>query len=369
MRSLRTSLLNLCASVLTLGFVAPGPGQERQPPPDAPALPPAHKVTLVGDKMPLSEALKKLHEQGGVVVEDKRGDDDPALSLNLKDVPFWQAVDAVTDAAGAQLLFYPRNMRVALEPRPAKAAPQPVSYAGPYRIALKRVTNFHDFETDTTACVGALEVSWEPQALPLLLERTQPKVTARAGKEERTLPAEGSSWANAAVDGRFTTTLDVRFPAMPRDAKKFDRVEGAVQVIAPTRMAHLDLGPLAKPKVMDTNADITCRVNEVKLDADRWQVKITVDTPRGSSELLSTDQIGGAWILNNQLALVSADGKKRLLPTTWVLGNDPVNKALITYHFTGAGRGNAADWTITYRTPSELKKMSVPFVFKDVKLP
>src|SRR5438552_3254687 len=115
MRSFRPWLLRLCAPLLTLGVVGLAPGQERQPPSDAPALPPARKVTLVGDKMPLSEALKKLHEQAGVVIEDKRGDDDPPLSLNLKDVPFWQAVDAVADAAGARLLFYPRNMHVVLE--------------------------------------------------------------------------------------------------------------------------------------------------------------------------------------------------------------------------------------------------------------
>ena len=43
MRSFRTWLLGFCVPVLTLGFVGPGPGQERQPPPDAPALPPARK--------------------------------------------------------------------------------------------------------------------------------------------------------------------------------------------------------------------------------------------------------------------------------------------------------------------------------------
>jgi hypothetical protein len=75
--------------------------------PPAPAQPPSaprpRLVTLQADKIALSKALSELTRQTGVRVEDRRGGGDPEIRLDLRQVPFWQALDTVAGRSGGVL--------------------------------------------------------------------------------------------------------------------------------------------------------------------------------------------------------------------------------------------------------------------------
>src|SRR5262245_12442098 len=79
-------------------------------------LAPKH-VTLTADKIHLREALKRLKEQTGIEVEDRRRAEDavdPVLKLDVKNATFWQALDAIAKEADARVGLYVRNGSIAL---------------------------------------------------------------------------------------------------------------------------------------------------------------------------------------------------------------------------------------------------------------
>jgi hypothetical protein len=370
MKAPHVFLLNLLVGGFALSFVGPADGDPREPPS---ALPPAQLVTIDGEKT-LSEALTEFRKQTGIVVFDKHGEDDPRLKLNLKQVPSWKALDTIAAESGTRLFLSPRDGRVGLDKRTVKTT-QPVCYAGPYRIALQRLTAQRDFDTDRRACLATLDVSWEPQAPPLWLETRPAKIVARGNDtNELTALAEGGDLK--AVDGRYGYSFEVHLPPVPRTTQDWKFIRGQLAVIGPTKVIPFTFGPLdalakAAPDapLRTQNKDgITCRISSIQLQGDRWVVEVLVDNPPGSA-MLDTSQI---WVANNELALVSRDGGKKLVSSEWVLGNDPSRKAKVTYEFRDRGetrRGDPANWTLTYRTPADLKVMALPFEFKDVPLP
>src|SRR5262249_61136023 len=83
----------------------------------APSAPEQKFVTLQSDKRTLSQALTDLTKQTGIHLEALRDLPDQTLHLDLKHVPFWQAVDAVAAAAKARVNLYPTSGRIALAKR------------------------------------------------------------------------------------------------------------------------------------------------------------------------------------------------------------------------------------------------------------
>src|SRR6266542_2820647 len=95
----------LCATFLFSASARPGKGGRRQEPEDKLPAPVAKKVTLPEKDMPLSEALRSLTNQTRIPVRASL-DNDPVLKLAVKDVPFWEALDRIADAAGARVRIH-----------------------------------------------------------------------------------------------------------------------------------------------------------------------------------------------------------------------------------------------------------------------
>jgi hypothetical protein len=346
--------------------------------PWAPAQPPAaaprpRLVTLQADKIALSKALSELTRQTGVRVEDRRGGGAPEIRLDLRNVPFWQALETVADASGSVVYLYPRGGQIALVKR--TGLPPPVSHDGAFRSSLKKVVLSRDLETDAHTCVVFLEVAWEPKVQPLLLE-TRPqnlRLVDDKGKEVP-VPADGSSMAP--VDGRTSLVSEVTLPAPPRSARAIGLLEGTLNVVGPSKMLTFTfdtLDQLEKAAAGDAlrrqeREGVVCQVSRVVLARDRWTVQITLDYPTGNKQLESYQ----SWVVNNELALESKDGKKRLVTRDYVLETSSTRRAVLSYHFRdrdGQTRGRGEDWRLTYRTPAAIIEWPVRFSFKDVRLP
>src|SRR5207248_3698989 len=113
----------------------------------------------------------ELGRQTGVRVEDRRGQPDAAVTVDLKGVTFWQALDTIAELSGARASFYGRDGKISLVKRPEGYRRPPTSYDGPFRVALKRVATARDLErADGGTCTVTLEVAWVPDLMPLYLE-------------------------------------------------------------------------------------------------------------------------------------------------------------------------------------------------------
>jgi hypothetical protein len=360
----RRSLLILGGLFLLGPFV---PGAEKPG-----TLPPAPLVTLTTEKVPRSRLLAELAGRGGLEVRDALGADAP-IQVKVQRATPWQALDAIAAASSARVDFSSRDGRVALVKRTGPGS-LPVSYDGPFRIAVQQVVARRDLEAGQSNYTVTLYVAWLPRLLPLYLE-TQPqglRVVAENGKGIPHLE-EGSS--PAPVDGRTSFAFEVPLPALPRSAQVIGELEGKLSAVVPTHMLTLDFGSLeklagatGKGPVIQKKDGVTCRVDRVLLAADRWTLRVSVELPPGSKQFDSYQ----TWAANNELTLVSPDGKKRSTPSNYVIESSSSRKAVISYHFTdrpGHRRGQPSDWNVNYRTPALLVEVPFAFRFKDVPLP
>jgi hypothetical protein len=340
-----------------------------------PKLPAPKVVTYCASDQPLSKVLAELARQTGVTVEDRRGEADTPVSVDLKGVTFWRAVDEIAEAAGARLDLYAKDGKLALVKRPPDYRPPPSSYDGLFRLALKRVVTARDLESDGGTCTVTLEVAWPPDLRPLLLE-TQPQKVRLLGPDRKPVEvaAEGSSLAP--VDRRPSFTFDVALPPLPRSAQSIALFEGQLTAVGPNKMLTFTFDPLARLALgiaggappSRTQEGVVCRIDKVVLAKKRWTVRVRLEYPPGGARLESYQ----SWVVHNEMTLVSADGRQRLPSSSYVLESSSSRRAVLSYHFTerpGRPLGKPADWKVAYRTPALIVEMPIKFAFKDIPLP
>src|SRR5262245_54201218 len=171
-------------------------------------------VTIQDRSVPLEQAIKSFTVQTGLAVDvaaDLKGS--TPLSLDLKQVPLWKALDAIAEQAGARVYLFRGEGRPALVKRAADARLF-VSHDGIFRVALRRLTATSDFETGSRSTTATLEVAWDPRFLPVYME-TKPRALVLHDATGKALPgqAAGSLWSS--VDGRIAQAVDVSLPSPP----------------------------------------------------------------------------------------------------------------------------------------------------------
>ena len=377
MRILASLLLAVSMCALTLLF-AHDAAQEKDAPPAK--KPDAKLVTLHANKIPLSQALADIAKQTGIRVEDARGPADETISVDLRRVPFWRALDSIADTAKARVSLYPTSGRIALERRAANYRRPPISYEGRFRLCVKKVTATRDAEISKTdphagSTSIAIEVAWDPELLPLYLETRPHGVRAVDDRNNvLTVPDEGSSLAP--VDGRIALGIDLHLPALPRRIESLRSLEGELSMIGPSKMLHFTFDTLDRlaqanpndPERRLTQEKVSCHILKVTLDRQRWTIQVALDYPPVLKQL-DTNQ---SWVVNNEMALESPDGKKRFVHTNYILESATARRAIVSYHFRDKGgleRGKAGNWRVTYRTPADLIEVPIKFSFKDIALP
>jgi hypothetical protein len=363
-------------AILLLICAVPLLASADEPEPNPPVLPTAKMVALSG-KMKVSEALAALTKQTGIVVEDRRGVPDAVLDFDSNKDTFWRVLDQIAAVADAQVDLYSPDGKLALKKRIGKAplkGPQTVSYDGLFRTSIKGITASIDPETGESTYKASLEVAWEPTLQPFYLE-TRPQNLVVKFAQGKQLPPVDLGMSVAPVDGRNAFAFETPFPALPREARKIDSVEGKLTILAPSRMltiAFTDpldrLEKAAEPPTVKTPEGVVCKLSKIKLAKDRWEIKVTLDYPPGNTELGSYQ----SWVVNNELVLEANDGKTRFPATTYVLDSATSQHAVITYIFKDDAkqiRGKPADWKLTYRTPASVVTIPIAFAFKNVPLP
>jgi len=342
-------------------------------------------VTFKTEKIRLSDALKRLAQQTGIEVEDRRraeGSGDPELKLDLKAVTFWQALDAIAKQADLRVGLYQRGGAIALVDGPHVQLP--VSYDGLFRTVVRRVTTVHDLESDQRSCVVSLEIAWEPRFRPLFLEG-RPKSLVVTDDNKTQLHPDDEPGGKIPVTGKTATTLDLHLPAPARKVAKLGRVEGSLMLVGPSKMLDFEFDTLAKEKASkdpkQTKDGVTVKLRRLDLAADHWTVEVGLEYPDDGPKFESFQ----SWVVNNECFLKKAEGDGQF-PCNGGYSIDSLgpNKAVLSYHFVDGRlrkiengkvvnaklvRGKPEDWKLVYRTPGPMAEVPVTFAFKDIPLP
>ncbi len=328
-------------------------------------------ATLEATHVPLATALADLARQTSESASDQLGDPDPFVDLDLKQFPFWKALDAIAEKANARVDLHARE-GVALVPRPAEWKPPPISDDGLFRTSLSAVTAKLDLETDTRTYTAAVEVAWESHLLPILLE-TRPQSLVVRDDAGRLLPASGGGSSLAPVDGRISLPFDVTLPPLSRSVRGLSVLQGQLYAVAPTKMLTFtfdSIDALAKAapgdaRLSHTQEQVVCTVSRVVTAEDHWSVEITLDYPEGNVKLDSYQ----SWVVNNEMVLEHAG--ERFASSSYLLEESTPRHAVLTYNFSDPQKmkGGSRDWKLVYRTPALVVKVPFAFSFKGVPLP
>src|SRR5262249_28644759 len=188
---------------------------------------------------------------------------------------------------------------------------------------------------------------------PLLLLEERPQGLRMWDAKGRPVPVPGAGSSVIPVVGRRTHTFDFEVPLLPRPRAPIGKVEGRLTAVGPTKMLTFAFDTLdrlhgAKPGApLRTlrQEGVTCRVGKVVLAKERWTVHLTLDYPPGGTRLESFQ--AGLWVANNEMALVSEDGKRTLPSSSYYLEDSSARRAVLSYTFLDTGelkRGRPSDW-------------------------
>jgi hypothetical protein len=97
------------------------------------------RVTLKADRQPLSAVLREIEKQTGYPISAPGAKDGQRYRFEMRDVPFWEAVDRVGAEARRAVSVQPLETGILLNRREGR--PPFVTTSGPFRIEL---TRFHE---------------------------------------------------------------------------------------------------------------------------------------------------------------------------------------------------------------------------------
>lgn len=330
-------------------------------------------ITFHADAMPATKILEALSKQTAIKLADRRQKAQAMpLSVDWQGVPFWQAFDVLAEKANARISLYERDGVIALADGPYVA--MPVSYHGIYRLTLKRLTAFRDFETSQGYQTATLEVAWAPPYRAFLIE-SRPKALGISNEQNRAVPIADEGGGPVAVESACAVTIDVRLPLLPRTSNKISLFRGELNVVGAPKMLTFTFGSLddlarREESRKQSREGVTVSLSRVELADSVWSIETTLDYPPGGPAFESFQ----SWLGANELFLSKKGSAKWLNNGGYTMESSSSRRAVLRYYFRdekgkGFKRGKPGDWTLTYVTPAVLAEAVVPFSFKDVPLP
>lgn len=336
----------------------------------------ASKVTLQAKGMRLSDAVQQLQKQSGNPINDLReqyGADatNPTFDIDLKDVPFFQALDEVALKAGVTTTSFTGDGTIGImagapapAPDAAVAAKPPVEYVGPFRVALKQLTEQRDFQAGKASANAALEISWEPRIRPMLLTIKADQVDVKDDQGRAVKPQVAMESSDVVLRPENPSAeVNVNMEAPERSATKLGALHVKAEMTLPAGIKTFRFPNLAEKKAIQ-QGDVSVSLEGVEVDEQIWKVGVVLTYP-GEGPAFESYRQG---LFNNRVWLQKADGSKFEQNGGFSNTGSDGGKLGFEYLFVDAP-GKPEDYQLVYETPSKVVTVPLEFSFKDVPLP
>jgi len=350
--------------------------------------PEASKVTIQGSSIRLTDALKSLQQQSGNTIVDLREQNgqetgNPTLKLDLKNAPFFVALDDIAKKAGLALNFYTAENAIGLlnsaETQNAPAgqagagASQPggkfVNYQDAYRISLNRIGIARDFNSTGPHTANVqMELAWEPRLRPIMIKLRADQIEATDDKGRKIAASTSAESMELAIRPENPIVdLNLSLAAPPRDAGKIARMQVVADLTLPLAKTTLAISKITDQGKETSSADASLRIMGFEAEPPVWKVtvELKLPTPKGSEKLDSYRQAN----LTPQVALVKADSARVPLNGGFstTQGSAP-NRVIYEFLFVDIP-GKPDDHGLVVEFPGELKTIPIKWTFQDIPLP
>jgi hypothetical protein len=343
----------------------------------------ASRVTIQGEGIRLSEALKQLQTQSGNPITDRREEEgqdatNPAMDLDLKNVPFFEALDLIAAKAGISLSYYTGDGSIGLMPGPgsrlpdeigAEAVKPMVAYQGPFRIAFRQILIQRDLQTGGSTANAQFEVAWEPRLRPMLLTLKASDIAIIDDQGGEVLPAVTEESGSVVLrQENPIIEMNVNMDAPSRKAETLARFRAKADVTVPAALRTFTFPSLARKDLTKQQGDVAVTLEGTDVEENAWKVRVLVELG-GKTPVFETFQQG---LFTNRVWLLAADGTR--FEHTGDHGGgfnqfaDGMGKLGFEYLFVDMP-GKLANYQLVYETPGKVAVIPLEFEFKDVPLP
>ncbi|MEX2174390.1 MAG: hypothetical protein WD872_08510 [Pirellulaceae bacterium] len=331
-------------------------------------------VTLAGE-MPVSQALAELTKQSGNALVDYRErfnqePRDPTIKVELKGVPFWQALDTVLDAAELSLYnFDEEDGALAYTARGEEAVPRvgQAAYSGLFRLEPTRIDATRDLRNTSNRSLRlAIDVAWEPRIRPIVIEQPLDEVSAtdEAGNAILVDGSEGKlevpiETTNAAVE------LEIPLQAPDRSVKQIASIKGKLTAVVLGKVESFEFAGLDKLKASELErGGATVIVDQCRKNGDIYEVNMRVAFDKAANALESHR----GWIYNNECFVTDPKGNRidNVGVEATLLADNEVG---LSYKFDLGEMGTPAGHKFVYRTAAAMIRVPVEFELQGIDLP
>jgi hypothetical protein len=330
-------------------------------------------VTISGE-MTASEAIAKISQQTGNKLVDYRErfnqeGADPKIKVELKDAPFWEALDTVLDAAGLTIYNYDEEKGALAYTSRGDNAMKRLgrgSYSGLFRLEPTKIEATRDLRNAQMHSLKlTADVVWEPRVRPIVLEVPLADVSAKdedggeigIDRNEGTLevPVESN---NAAVEIEFPLT------APSRKVKTLASLKGKITGVVLGKIETFEFTEIDKAKSVELErGGVTVTVENCRKNGDIYDVSMRVRFDRAANALESHR----GWIYDNECYMLDPKGSRIENAGSEATLLD-VNEVGLSYKF-DLERKPPTNFKFIYKTPAAIIRIPVEFEIKQVDLP
>jgi len=327
----------------------------------------ATRVTLEGE-MTVAELIEAISRQtGNAFSEVPRGR--TRHSVVWKEVPFWQAVDEVLDAAGLTVDLVGGQPHVlVLQSRPDGWSPrrERANYIGPFRLEPLRVMATRDLRDPSTGHLRvALQLSWEPRLAPLVVSYNFADIEAQDDTQQTLSSARATGEAEIPIHvGMSGVEWELPLALPNRSAQKIAMLRGRFTVLLPSQTEEFVFQDNwhQMRMVAQRKAAVVVTVEEVRRSGDLYQVRVLVQFDETAGAL----QSHRGWVFQNEAYLVAPDGQ-RIETLGMEVTRQDERRVGVSYLFDR--EEGLQGCKFVYKTPVMLVRQRWEYELRDLPLP
>lgn len=331
------------------------------------------RVTLKLDDAPLADALKEIEKQTGNRVIDYREQfgqeaSEKKLTVDIKDKPFWQALDEVLDATNMSPYPYSGEEELALIGREQGSLRRldRAAYAGPFRIEATNVSSQRGLRApDQSGLNMDLEISWEPRLQPMAVSQTAGDLKVVCDDDRETpVVGEGPAFDVEAPPGSHAAEATVTLQLPAREAKTLKSIKGKMTALVAGKVVELKFDELTKAHDVKQEAGgVLVTLERVVKNQALWEVhmKVRVGGPGDEADA------NRGWVLQNLTYLRHKKSGDKVDHAGYETSMQNDREAGLAYFFELPD--DIANYEWVYRTPAAIVNLPVEYELKDVPLP
>jgi hypothetical protein len=331
-------------------------------------------ITLSAKDMPLAEVFAAIEKHTGNRLVDSRqqeGDEPAAMSgtvtIELKDEPFWQAVDKLLDRTGLGVYNYGGENALSIVSRDMQDGRRfgSASYSGPFRLEILEVQAQRNLrQAQRKSLKLQLEVSWEPRLRPIALSQPIEDLQATTDAGSPLSVSQPDAVLDVEVpDGTQAAEIVLSFDLPPREAKKIASLRGTLRALVPGRRAEFRFDDVANAAgKTERRGGVQVTLDDVRKNNAIWEVHMRMALDEDNHALESHR----GWVFQNKSYLVGKDGQP-IDNAGFETTRQTRNEVGVAYLFDLPEGIEGLTWV--YETPAAIVELPVEYEINDIELP